>query len=255
MIDITNLYGYIGKMSTNLSFIPVPRQRERHDGWTVQKQGEFIEALSLCGIVLRAADTVGMNAASAYKLREAEGAESFAAAWDAAVRMGSAQLADIAMDRAINGVAIPHYYKGQMVGEHRWYDNKLLMFMLRHTHTQKFGRFAEEVQMVEQIAREEAAVEAKRLEQLANAEALLAQTQAELEELEADISVEQGLEARTLRHTLAQRRDRLQSIVAQLRQVDSLHAAEASIEQCVAEGRYSARHGAIFKKQLRGPGP
>jgi hypothetical protein len=242
-------------MSINLPFTPVPRQRERHDGWNAQKQADFIEALSATGMVLRAAEKVGMNAASAYRLREAEGAESFAKAWDAALRIGSAQLADIAMDRAINGIAIPHYYKGEKVGEHRWYDNKLLMFMLRHTNSQKFGPHSAEVDLAERIAREEAAAEAKRLEQLQRAEALLAQTEAELEELETGGSVATGLEARTVKHQLEQRRDRLAAIIAQLRQVDSVHAAEASIDQCVAEGRYSARHGAIFKKQLRGGGP
>jgi hypothetical protein len=242
-------------MSINLPFTPVPRQRERHDGWSAQKQADFIEALSATGMVLRAAEKVGMNAASAYRLREAEGAESFAKAWDAALRIGSAQLADIAMDRAINGIAIPHYYKGEKVGEHRWYDNKLLMFMLRHTNSQKFGPHSAEVDLAERIAREEAAAEAKRLEQLQRAEALLAQTEAELEELETGGSVATGLEARTVKHQLEQRRDRLAAIIAQLRQVDSVHAAEASIDQCVAQGRYSARHGAIFKKQLRGGGP
>jgi hypothetical protein len=242
-------------MSINLPFTPVPRQRERHDGWSAQKQADFIEALSATGMVLRAAEKVGMNAASAYRLREAEGAESFAKAWDAALRIGSAQLADIAMDRAINGIAIPHYYKGEKVGEHRWYDNKLLMFMLRHTNSQKFGPHSAELDLAERIAREEAAAEAKRLEQLERAEALLAQTEAELEELETAGSVATGLEARTVKHQLEQRRDRLAAIIAQLRQVDSVHAAEASIDQCVAQGRYSARHGAIFKKQLRGGGP
>jgi hypothetical protein len=250
-----NLYGYFIKMSNSLSFTPVPRQRERHDGWSAKKQVEFIEALTVSGMVLRAAEAVGMNAASAYKLREAEGAESFAKAWDTALRIGTTQLADIAMDRAINGVAIPHYYKGQQVGEHRWYDNKLLMFMLRHTNSQKFGPHAAEVELAERIMREEAAAEAKRLKQLERAEALLVQTEVELEELETVTSIEKGLESRSLKYQLEQQRDRLCSIIAQLRQVDSIHAAEASIDQCVAQGRYSARHAAIFKKQLRGPGP
>jgi hypothetical protein len=254
-IDIMNLYGYIGEMSIALSFTPVPRQRSRHDGWSAQKQADFVEALTIYGMVRPAAEKVGMNAASAYRLREADGAESFASAWDAALRIGTAQLADIAMDRAVNGIEIPHYYKGQRVGEHRWFDNKLLMFMLRHTSPQKFGRFAAEVDIAERSDREQAAAEAKRLEQLERAEALLAITEAELEELEAETSVEKGLESRSLHHQLVQRRDRLVSVVAQLRQVDTAREAEASIDRCVAEGRYSARHGAIFKKQLRGAGP
>lgn len=242
-------------MSNALSFTPVPRQRSRHDGWSSEKQAEFIEALAVCGMVTRAAEKVRMNPASAYKLCEAEGSESFAKAWAAALRIGSAQLSDVAMDRAINGIAIPHFYKGEQVGEHRWYDNKLLMFMLRYTAPQRYGRFAEEVDIAERADREQAAAETKRLEQLERAEALLTQTKAELDEMENETSVEKGLEARTQKHQLELRRDRLESIIHQLRAVDTARAAEASIDQCVAEGRYSSQKGVWFKNQLLGAGP
>jgi hypothetical protein len=242
-------------MSITPSFFPVPRQRSRHDGWNAEKQYAFIEALAACGIVRAAAEKVGMHAASAYRLRDADGAESFAAAWDAALKTGMAQLVDVAMDRAINGVAVPHFYKGQQVGETRWFDNRLLMFMLRHTSPQMFGRFAAEVDIAERADREQAEAEARRLAQLERAEALLAATEAELGEIEADGSTEQGLESRHLQHQTIQRRDRLISIVAQLRIVDTARAAEASIDQLVAAGRYTARHGAIFKRQLHVGGP
>lgn len=246
-----NLYGYTGHMSITPSFTPVPRQRSRHDGWSAEKQVAFVEALAQHGIVRAAAEKVGMHPASAYRLRDAEGAESFAAAWDKALKTGMAQLCDIAMDRAINGVAVPHFYKGQQVGEHRWFDNRLLMFMLRHTNPQRFGRYSADVDMSERADREQAEAEAKRLDQLARAEALLAATEAELAEIEAGNSTEAGLEARHLQHELVQRRDRLISIVHQLRAVDTAREAEASIDQLVAAGRYSTRHGAIFKRQLQ----
>lgn len=254
-LDINNLYGYILSMSIATAFTPVARQRSRHDGWSADKQSAFIDALSHYGIVRAAAEKVGMNAASAYKLREADGAASFAAAWDAALKTGMAQLVDIAMDRAINGIAVPRFYKGEQVGEARWFDNKLLMFMMRHTSPQMFGRFAADEALSRQSEQEQARAEAVRLDQLTRAEALLAATMAELEELESESSVKKGLESRDQEQQLIQRRDRLVAIVAQLRQVDTAREAEASIDQLVAEGRYSARHGSIFKRQLRGAGP
>jgi hypothetical protein len=242
-------------MSNASDFTPVPRQRSRHDGWSAAKQRAFIDALGQHGIVRAAAEKVGMHPASAYRLREAEGAASFDAAWAKALKTGMAQLVDIAMDRAIHGVAVPRFYKGEQVGEARWYDNKLLMFMMRHTSPQMFGRFAAEVDLAQRSDREQAEAEARRLDQLARAEALLAATDAELAEVEAGGPAAKGLAARELEHQLVQRRDRLVTIVAQLRQVDTAREAEASIDQLVAQGRYSARHGAIFKRQLGGAGP
>lgn len=242
-------------MSNTLSFSPVPRQRSRHDGWSADKQGQFIEALAHYGIVCAAAEKVGMSAASAYRLRRAEGAESFAAAWDEALPTGMMQLQDIAMDRAINGVAVPRFYKGQQIGEVRWYDNRLLMFMLRHTNPQRYGRYAADEDLARRNAQEEANCEARRLDQLQRAEALLAATEAELEELENGTSHASGLEVRHLIHEMSLRRDRLKSVIGQLRQVDTLRAAEASIEQIAANGRFSARNAAHFKRRLAGFGP
>lgn len=242
-------------MSIAPSFTPVPRQRSRHDGWSAEKQRAFIAALAEYGIVRAAAEKVGVHPASAYRLREVEGAQSFADAWDKALKIGAAQLVDIAVERAIHGVSVPHYYKGQQIGEHRWYDNRLLMFLLQHGSPQRFGRYAAEVDMAERAEREQAEAEARRLEQLERAEMLLAATEAELEEIEASTSSECGLEARNLQHQLIQRRDRLISIVAQLRNVDTAREAEASIDQLVAAGRYSARQGATFKRQLHIGGP
>lgn len=176
-LDINNLYGYIEQMSIAPHFTPVPRQRSRHDGWSAEKQHDFIMALAEYGIVRAAAEKIGMNAASAYKLREADGAESFAAAWDKALKTGMAQLVDIAMDRAIHGVAVPHFYKGEQVGERRWFDNKLLMFMMRQTMTRRFGPDASKYDLHETALRHDRAITAK-----------LHQRTIWLQELEADIA-------------------------------------------------------------------
>ena len=66
------------------AFYPVPT-RVRRDGWTVQRQTDFLGHLAETGSVMGACEAVGMSRKSAYKLRARPGAESFAAAWDAAL--------------------------------------------------------------------------------------------------------------------------------------------------------------------------
>ena len=140
-------------MTSPHKFDPVPRERDRADGWTAEKQIAFIEALSETGNVSGAARSVGMGTTSADNLRDEPGAASFAGAWDAAQRTGFARLQDIAMDRAINGVAVPHYYKGELVGEGRWFDNRLLMFMMRQTMTRRYGPRAGEFDLNDAVVR------------------------------------------------------------------------------------------------------
>src|SRR5919112_1371749 len=65
-------------------FYPVPT-RIRRDGWTVQRQADFVGMLAETGSVIGACEAVGMSRKSAYRLRALPGAESFAAAWDAAL--------------------------------------------------------------------------------------------------------------------------------------------------------------------------
>ena len=65
-------------------FYPVP-VRARRDGWTVERQADFLGLLAECGSVIGACEQVEMSRKSAYRLRALPGAESFAAAWDAAL--------------------------------------------------------------------------------------------------------------------------------------------------------------------------
>lgn len=75
------------------AFVAVPT-RARADGWTPLRQGDFIGFLAESGSVAEAARQVGLTRESAYKLRRRPGAESFAAAWDAAVAGGMAGQGD-----------------------------------------------------------------------------------------------------------------------------------------------------------------
>ena len=65
-------------------FCPVP-VRARSDGWTVARQADFLGMRAETGSVMGACEAVGMSRNSAYRLRRMAGADSFAAAWDAAL--------------------------------------------------------------------------------------------------------------------------------------------------------------------------
>lgn len=113
------------------AFTPVPR-KYRHDGWTPQRQRAFIDALAETGSVRHAAKRINMAPEGAYYLRRAAGSDSFRAAWEAALDFGVQNLRDIAIERAIDGVPVPVFYKDQQIGEKRWYNDRLLMFILKH---------------------------------------------------------------------------------------------------------------------------
>ncbi len=120
-----------GHNPADYDWVPVLRKRRR-DGWSPEKQRAFIGALADCGSVVEAARSVGMSDAACYKLRRAPGAEGFAAAWDAALDAATARLADIAFDRAMNGVDdVVLDRDGNHVYTKRKYNDRLLMFLLR----------------------------------------------------------------------------------------------------------------------------
>ena len=119
-------------------FTPVPR-KYRHDGWTPDRQRALIEALAETGSVRHAAKRINMAPEGAYQLRLAAGSEGFRQAWQAALDLGVQRLVDIAIDRATDGVAVPVFYKGDQVGERRWYNDRLLMFLLKHHMPSKYG--------------------------------------------------------------------------------------------------------------------
>ena len=111
-------------------FAPVPVAL-RADGWTVEKQRDFIDALGQCGSVAAAAGAVGMSRESAYRLRARPDAAGFRQAWEAALDYAYHRLGEAALDRALNGVPVPVFYKGEQVGERRHFDERLTQFLLR----------------------------------------------------------------------------------------------------------------------------
>ena len=65
-------------------FTPVPL-RPRNDGWTPELQLRFVQLLAAGAKPGEAAASLGKNRQNAYALRRRPGADSFAAAWDAAI--------------------------------------------------------------------------------------------------------------------------------------------------------------------------
>ncbi len=112
-------------------FDPVP-VKPRHDGWTPARQRGFVEALAATACVADAASCVGMSETSAYNLYARPDASAFRAAWDAALQFGVVKLEAAIFSRAIHGVPVPHYYKGELVGEHRKYNDRLAIFLMNH---------------------------------------------------------------------------------------------------------------------------
>ena len=107
-----------------------PDARLPHDGWTPERQAAFLRELAARHNVTAAARAVGMSRQSAYKLRTRLQGQPFDKAWDAAFLTRFDVLAEAALDRALNGVEVPHYYNGELIGSSRRYDERLTLALL-----------------------------------------------------------------------------------------------------------------------------
>lgn len=128
------------------SFSPVP-VRARHDGWTAARQIALIQALAATACVEEACRRVGMSSQGAYELRARPDAVSFRQAWDVALDFAVGRVADAALGRALNGVVIPVFYKGEQIGEKRVFNDRLTMFILRHRAPERYGAWRDDVEV------------------------------------------------------------------------------------------------------------
>lgn len=120
--------------------------RPRWDGWTPERQAQFIQALAESACVADACRAVGMSERSAYALRARADAISFRNAWETALDYGVRRLSDAALSRAINGVAVPVFFRGEQIGEKRHYDERLAMFLLRYRDPRRYGKWLDQLQ-------------------------------------------------------------------------------------------------------------
>ena len=113
--------------------------RKRRAGWTAERQRKFIEHLSLTGHAGEAAAFVGLSSSSAYRLANKAGADGFARAWDAALRLAATRGVAIAWDRALNGRVERFYKDGELVMERRIPSDYLLTWLLSRLDPLQFG--------------------------------------------------------------------------------------------------------------------
>jgi len=97
------------------------------------------KALAECACVDEACRRVGRSPSSAYALRRRPDAQGFRVAWDAALDYGVRRLTDAAFSRALNGVARPVFFQGEQIGERRYFDERLTMFLLRYRDPVRYG--------------------------------------------------------------------------------------------------------------------
>lgn len=102
----------------------------RHDSWPLDLQAAFLRALSATHSVAEAARSVGRSRQSAYRLRSRLKGQPFDLAWEVAFHHSYDVLAHAALDRALNGVEVPVYYKGELVDTYRRFDERLTVALL-----------------------------------------------------------------------------------------------------------------------------
>lgn len=120
-------------------FTPVPRSKDRSNGWKPEVQRAFIEALADTGSVSDACRRVGRTTVGAYHLRRHPEAGEFRAAWEAALDLGMRRLEDALTERAIHGTAVPVFCFGNLIGHRTVFNDRLGMFMLRNRLPQRYG--------------------------------------------------------------------------------------------------------------------
>ncbi len=129
-----------------LAFAPATL-RTRHDGWSAQRQRDFIAALADSGCITLACRAVGVSPQSAYRLRRHPKGKPFALAWDAALRCASVRLVSIAYERAIEGTRKQYWRDGKLIGETVNPSDALLMFLLTKSDPNRFGSQADRLPM------------------------------------------------------------------------------------------------------------
>jgi hypothetical protein len=97
----------------------------RHDGWTPERKTQFLYEVAACGNIRSACSHVGLSPEAAYRLRRRDAL--FARAWAAALVLAREVSAEVLECRAIEGIEEAVWYRGEVVGTRRRYDNRLLL--------------------------------------------------------------------------------------------------------------------------------
>jgi hypothetical protein len=106
-------------------------------GWTRERKMQFLDHLAGNGNVRAACRRVGLSREAAYRLRRRD--PLFARGWAAALVKAHDASIEVLADRAIEGIEVPVYYRGELVGTHRKYDTRLLL-----AHIARLDKLAED---------------------------------------------------------------------------------------------------------------
>ncbi len=155
------------------AFMPYVPRRRRADGWSSYFQRLFISELARHGSVAAAARGCGRSVQSAYRLRDREGTESFAAAWARAAQLGIARSRARLADRYVDGEVVLLFRRGKQVGTRRIYRDRVLASVITSR--------AREREQASALERRRAALEAR--------EAALARREAQVEARAAVVAV------------------------------------------------------------------
>jgi hypothetical protein len=117
--------------------IPLEDSRKRLAGWCAERQRLFLTTLAETGSVHLASDAARLSARSAYALRARS--PKFARAWDTAQILSVGRLSAIAFDRAINGRVEQVYHQGELIGERRVPNDRLLTWLLARLDPKRFA--------------------------------------------------------------------------------------------------------------------
>lgn len=108
----------------------------RADRWTQVKMALFLRELGASHSVSAAAKAVGMSRQSAYALRARLKGEPFDIAWETAFQHGYDALHQAALERALHGIEQQVWFKGEVVGTRRHFDERLTCFLLAMRNNQ-----------------------------------------------------------------------------------------------------------------------
>lgn len=126
-------------LDARLEFTPVPRGAKRWNGLTELKQRTFIQLLADSGSVTMAANAIGTSTSAMYSLRRGEGAESFAAAWEAAIDIGARRVLDTLVEHAIHGTPETIIQGGEVVAERRRFNHRAMMWIVSQRFPEQYG--------------------------------------------------------------------------------------------------------------------
>lgn len=121
-----------------IEFDPVPR-RNRIDGCSPERQRTLVSAYAECGCIIEACERVGISRSAYYALTRHPQSADFRRAVRLARRHSVQRLIEQTHSRGIHGVTIPHYYKGELVGTHQRFNDRLAMFLLQRYAPEEFG--------------------------------------------------------------------------------------------------------------------